>query len=179
MLNCFHRSESPNGLEVYLHTLQLLTTIDEGIQSFGKCCNILSSAFVTSLQEIKVFTVVGDTRYMAMCFLQLPPMDPEKQYGTSSVTLCVRTCASQMIFQLSCKSRRAFWFRHFLCCTLFIDARTSGAAKGTQVSFVSTLWFSGLHILPQIQLWSLYDTSSEISLFNACGILNVDLASAL
>lgn len=35
-LNCFHRSESPNGLEVYLHALQLLTTIDEGIQTFGK-----------------------------------------------------------------------------------------------------------------------------------------------
>ncbi|XP_036962502.1 protein saal1 isoform X2 [Acanthopagrus latus] len=29
------RSESPNGLEVYLHALQLLTTIDEGIQSFA------------------------------------------------------------------------------------------------------------------------------------------------
>lgn len=29
------RSESPNGLEVYLHTLQLLTTIDEGIQTFA------------------------------------------------------------------------------------------------------------------------------------------------
>lgn len=39
VLNCFHRSESPNGLEVYLHALQLLTTIDEGIQSFGKCHN--------------------------------------------------------------------------------------------------------------------------------------------
>lgn len=29
------RSESPSGLEVYLHTLQLLTTIDEGIQTFA------------------------------------------------------------------------------------------------------------------------------------------------
>uniref|UniRef100_A0A8C9X725 Serum amyloid A-like 1 n=1 Tax=Sander lucioperca TaxID=283035 RepID=A0A8C9X725_SANLU len=29
------RSESPNGLEVYLHTLQLLTTIDEGILTFA------------------------------------------------------------------------------------------------------------------------------------------------
>ncbi|KAM3608607.1 uncharacterized protein V6R79_001586 [Siganus canaliculatus] len=29
------RSESPGGLEVYLHTLQLLTTIDEGIQTFA------------------------------------------------------------------------------------------------------------------------------------------------
>uniref|UniRef100_A0A7N8XHJ2 Serum amyloid A-like 1 n=1 Tax=Mastacembelus armatus TaxID=205130 RepID=A0A7N8XHJ2_9TELE len=29
------RSESPDGLEVYLHTLQLLTTIDEGIQVFA------------------------------------------------------------------------------------------------------------------------------------------------
>lgn len=29
------RSESPNGLEVYLHILQLLTTIDEGIQVFA------------------------------------------------------------------------------------------------------------------------------------------------
>lgn len=29
------RSESPNGLEVYLHALQLLTTIDEGIQMFA------------------------------------------------------------------------------------------------------------------------------------------------
>ncbi|XP_056907849.1 protein saal1 isoform X1 [Takifugu flavidus] len=29
------RSESPNGLEVYLHALQLLTTIDEGIQTFA------------------------------------------------------------------------------------------------------------------------------------------------
>lgn len=62
---------------------------------------------------------------------------------------------------------------------LYIDARTSGAAKETQVSFVSTLWFFSLHILPQIQLRSLYDTSSEISLFNACGILNVDLALAI
>ncbi|XP_010745473.3 protein saal1 [Larimichthys crocea] len=29
------RSESPNGLEVYLHALQLLSTIDEGIQTFA------------------------------------------------------------------------------------------------------------------------------------------------
>uniref|UniRef100_UPI0037E9021B protein saal1 isoform X1 n=2 Tax=Semicossyphus pulcher TaxID=241346 RepID=UPI0037E9021B len=29
------RSESPNGLEVYLHAFQLLTTIDEGIQTFA------------------------------------------------------------------------------------------------------------------------------------------------
>lgn len=29
------RSESPNGLEVYIHALQLLTTIDEGIQMFA------------------------------------------------------------------------------------------------------------------------------------------------
>nr|AFO64939.1 serum amyloid A-like protein 1 [Oplegnathus fasciatus] len=29
------RSESPNGLEVYLHALQLLTTIDEGLQAFA------------------------------------------------------------------------------------------------------------------------------------------------
>ncbi|XP_072291461.1 protein saal1 isoform X2 [Eucyclogobius newberryi] len=29
------RSESPNGLEIYLHILQLLTTITEGIQIFG------------------------------------------------------------------------------------------------------------------------------------------------
>ncbi|CAK6961495.1 protein saal1 [Scomber scombrus] len=29
------RSESPNGLEVYLHAIQLLTTIDEGIQTFA------------------------------------------------------------------------------------------------------------------------------------------------
>ncbi|XP_029010057.1 protein saal1 isoform X2 [Betta splendens] len=29
------RSESPNGLEVYLHAFQLLTTIDEGIQIFA------------------------------------------------------------------------------------------------------------------------------------------------
>ncbi|XP_044050394.1 protein saal1 isoform X1 [Siniperca chuatsi] len=29
------RSESPNGLEVYLYALQLLTTIDEGIQTFA------------------------------------------------------------------------------------------------------------------------------------------------
>ncbi|XP_042352068.1 protein saal1 [Plectropomus leopardus] len=29
------RSESPNGLEVYFHALQLLTTIDEGIQIFA------------------------------------------------------------------------------------------------------------------------------------------------
>jgi len=33
---CFHRSESPIGLEVYLHALQLLTTVDEGIQTLGK-----------------------------------------------------------------------------------------------------------------------------------------------
>lgn len=35
------RSESPNGLEVYLHTLQLLTTIDEGIQMFGESSNLV------------------------------------------------------------------------------------------------------------------------------------------
>ncbi|KAF7658621.1 hypothetical protein LDENG_00009960 [Lucifuga dentata] len=29
------RSESPNGLEVYLHILQLLTTVDEGIQTLA------------------------------------------------------------------------------------------------------------------------------------------------
>ncbi|KAM7396833.1 hypothetical protein PAMP_019842 [Pampus punctatissimus] len=29
------RLESPNGLEVYLHAIQLLTTIDEGIQTFA------------------------------------------------------------------------------------------------------------------------------------------------
>ncbi|KAM7002241.1 protein saal1 [Tautogolabrus adspersus] len=29
------RSESPNGLEVYLHALQLLTTTDEGMQTFA------------------------------------------------------------------------------------------------------------------------------------------------
>lgn len=29
------RSESPNGLEVYLHILQLLTTVDEGVQTFA------------------------------------------------------------------------------------------------------------------------------------------------
>ncbi|KAK9516582.1 hypothetical protein VZT92_024502 [Zoarces viviparus] len=29
------RSESPNGLEVYLHALQLLTTVDEGIQTLA------------------------------------------------------------------------------------------------------------------------------------------------
>ncbi|XP_045885370.1 protein saal1 isoform X1 [Micropterus dolomieu] len=29
------RSECPNGLEVYLHALQLLTTVDEGIQAFA------------------------------------------------------------------------------------------------------------------------------------------------
>lgn len=40
VLNYFCRSESPNGLEVYLHALQLLTTIDEGIQTLGKCSNL-------------------------------------------------------------------------------------------------------------------------------------------
>lgn len=30
------RKESPEGLEVYLHALQLLTTIDEGVQYLGK-----------------------------------------------------------------------------------------------------------------------------------------------
>lgn len=34
------RSESPKGLEVYLHALQLLTTIDEGIQMFGEGSNL-------------------------------------------------------------------------------------------------------------------------------------------
>lgn len=36
LLNCIPRSESLNGLEVYLHAFQLLSTIDEGIQVFGK-----------------------------------------------------------------------------------------------------------------------------------------------
>ncbi|KAM9854196.1 protein saal1 [Aulostomus maculatus] len=31
------RSESPNGLEVYLHTIHLLTTVDEGVQMFASC----------------------------------------------------------------------------------------------------------------------------------------------
>lgn len=30
------RSESPAGLEVYLHALHLLTTVDEGLQAYGK-----------------------------------------------------------------------------------------------------------------------------------------------
>lgn len=30
------RSESSEGLEVYLHAIQLLTTVDEGIQAMGK-----------------------------------------------------------------------------------------------------------------------------------------------
>lgn len=33
------RSESTEGLEVYLHAIQLLTTIDEGIQAMGKYCS--------------------------------------------------------------------------------------------------------------------------------------------
>lgn len=72
-------------------------------------------------------------------------MDLAKQYGTLFVTLCVRTSANQMIFQLFCKNRRAFWFRHLLYCRLFIDARTRGAAKVTKVSFVSALFFIVLY----------------------------------
>lgn len=68
-------------------------------------------------------------------------MDLAKQCGTLFVTLCVRTSANQMIFQLFCKNRRAFWFRRLLYCRLFIDAGTSGAAKVTKVSFVSALLF--------------------------------------
>lgn len=30
------RSESPEGLEVYLHSLQLLTTVEEGMQALGE-----------------------------------------------------------------------------------------------------------------------------------------------
>lgn len=30
------RSDSPEGLDVYMHILQLLTTVDEGIQAIGK-----------------------------------------------------------------------------------------------------------------------------------------------
>lgn len=41
IFNHFCRSESPHGLEVYLHALQLLTTIDEGLQTFGKDSHLL------------------------------------------------------------------------------------------------------------------------------------------
>ena len=29
-------SENPEGLDVYMHILQLLTTVDDGIQAIGK-----------------------------------------------------------------------------------------------------------------------------------------------
>lgn len=58
--NCFHRTESPNGLEVYLHALQLLTTVDEGIQTLGKSDRhyVLSAAIGTSFQKLKMVTIV-------------------------------------------------------------------------------------------------------------------------
>lgn len=32
-------SENPEGLDVYMHILQLLTTVDDGIQAIGKMLN--------------------------------------------------------------------------------------------------------------------------------------------
>lgn len=34
-------SDSPEGLDVYMHILQLLTTVDEGIQAIGKTLELL------------------------------------------------------------------------------------------------------------------------------------------
>lgn len=35
------RSDNPEGLDVYMHILQLLTTVDEGIQAIGKTFELL------------------------------------------------------------------------------------------------------------------------------------------
>lgn len=35
------RSDNPEGLDVYMHILQLLTTVDEGIQAIGKNLELL------------------------------------------------------------------------------------------------------------------------------------------
>lgn len=35
------RSDNPEGLDVYMHILQLLTTVDEGIQAIGKNLGLL------------------------------------------------------------------------------------------------------------------------------------------
>lgn len=35
------RSDNPEGLDVYMHILQLLTTVDEGIQAIGKTLELL------------------------------------------------------------------------------------------------------------------------------------------
>lgn len=43
----FYRSESPNGVEVYLHILQLLTTVEEGLQAFGKQFKVFQRVFGT------------------------------------------------------------------------------------------------------------------------------------
>ena len=36
-----YRSDNPEGLDVYMHVLQLLTTVDEGIQAIGKTLELL------------------------------------------------------------------------------------------------------------------------------------------
>ncbi|KAK5902122.1 hypothetical protein CesoFtcFv8_007411 [Champsocephalus esox] len=84
------RSESPNGLEVYLHTLQLLTTRDEGIQTFAA------------------------------------PDGPGKAvWEFVSDVVCEDLCQPKDL-PVSCRSRRASWFRPSLCSRLCIDARSSG-----------------------------------------------------
>lgn len=129
----FPRSENPNGLEVYLHTFQLLTTVDEGIQSFGKNQHCHTCPIKSKIQ-LKL-------RHLAVnlfFFLSQPPlMEQANRFGTLSVTWCVRTSANPMIFQSSYTSRRALWFRHLLCCRLFSDAKTTGAATVRKVCAIS------------------------------------------
>ncbi|NWH22732.1 SAAL1 protein, partial [Grus americana] len=51
------RSDNPEGLDVYMHILQLLTTVDEGIQAIGKTLELLHMIGPRMADGGKIFSV--------------------------------------------------------------------------------------------------------------------------
>ncbi|XP_036391653.1 protein saal1 isoform X1 [Megalops cyprinoides] len=90
------RAESPEGLEVYLHAVQLLTTVEEGIQALVEHDGVREQAW-TLLCEV----ICED-----LCQLDDPPIILQEQKGLLASTLAVLSslsvCQDQQYCQLEC-----------------------------------------------------------------------------
>ncbi|KAI1232568.1 Protein SAAL1, partial [Lamprotornis superbus] len=103
------RSDNPEGLDVYMHILQLLTTVDEGIQAIGKNLELLrvrgpGEAVTSGSPHI----YWGEQEFMLLM--------EEKRLGVCFMTSFARSFASQMIHPSLCRSRRLCWPLFCLCC---------------------------------------------------------------
>lgn len=136
------RSDNPEGLDVYMHILQLLTTVDEGIQAIGKNLELLgmrgprgavtpgSLQIYWGEQECSTWNkfvgLVGSLSFFLKCRLLME----EKRLGVCFMSSFARSFASQMIHPSLCRSRRLCWPPFCPCCLLCLLHRQSRSTPG-------------------------------------------------